>query len=207
MNVIHANQCHTSNRHAGFGPEHYIAPSVFLGPTYMIQIDMFSYDQETDVDVNWQLQAHSFGELLWTQTGRFHMGETPTESDLIPWVFDEEPFCEQVCTIAEEDNGDERNLADEFPFCLPSQIPKKYPWYCGLFFISCDEEDATAAWKFYQEAKTLTSRSTIKGVVSAIYAPAVEGLGSSSTKESLESALGFMDDSRVDPSCVLDIAM
>ena len=35
----------------GCGPEHYISPTVFLGTNYQILVDMFSHDQDIEVDM------------------------------------------------------------------------------------------------------------------------------------------------------------
>jgi hypothetical protein len=78
----------------GFGPEHYYVPTaVFNGSNYQIFVDMYSYDQEVDTNVNWTLVAHSYGEQIWTISGMFRNGVTPERSDPIPWIFDEEPVC------------------------------------------------------------------------------------------------------------------
>ena len=109
----------------GYGPEHYYAlASVYTGSNYQIGVDMFSYNDDTSVDVTWQLHAGSFGKPLWNVTGRFREAETPSTSELIPWIFEQEPVCEhQFCDLFDDMSptpkplsGNQRKLFMHFPW-------------------------------------------------------------------------------------------
>jgi hypothetical protein len=111
----------------GYGPEHYFAPTeVFVGSAYTVQVRMYSYNQDTNVDVNWNLAASSYGRHLWSESGTFHYGITPYLFSR-SWTFVDEPVCEtNPCLQCGVLSRNTRRLAQSDQKCADVKAPDTY---------------------------------------------------------------------------------
>lgn len=153
----------------GFGPEHYIAPVVESGQTFVARVHLFHVGSDT-LPIDFTLQARIKSDIVWTETRSLFSNEEYSE-DFVLTTPEDHRSCEW-CSEIESSTGNGRSLADY------SQVPvectscmRKYGGLCAWFPIFCDDEDALPSWKKYQNLTKPLSKEMLENEIRSILTP------------------------------------
>jgi hypothetical protein len=153
----------------GYGPEHYMAPFVEGGQSYVATVHLCNVAEDV-LPINFTLEAHHESKVLWIHSRSFVSDNEYSEE--FPVTIETDDILCAVCSANSELNG-RRNLVDysQSPGVCTTCMNKWGGW-CYIFPYFCDNEDAKESWKLYQTMATMEpTEENISGQIKLILTP------------------------------------